>query len=348
MKLKKLFLFILTGIISLNMICCKKTSEKIDFKDGYPDLSGKHIVVYVAFRDELGRTLLELFKQKTGCTYEYLKMSTEQSLSRIKLERKNPKADIFIGGTCEGHILAKKEGLLEKYISTNYNSIDDKYKDKEGYWTGLEVSPLSIVVNKDRWEKEFGDTDLEIPKSYEDLLNPIYNGKIVISDPNTSGTAYTMLASIFQSMGQDKALELLKKLKSNVGEFTASGYTPGQKVATGEYLIGINFLNEQLSIKNSGFNIESNVPANSGWSMDAVSKIKDGPNGDVGKYFIDFVTDKDIQKLLISISFAMSTRKDIQNLDGMDLSQLDIYEDYNLVKASNDKEALVNTWNNFN
>lgn len=348
MKINKIAHFAFILIICLNILGCGGKNENVMFKDGYPDLKGKHIVVYVASRDEVGSAILELFKEKTGCTYEYLKMSTQESLSRIKSERKNPKADIFIGGTCDVHVLMKKENLSEKYISENYNSIPEKYKDKDGYWVGFEVSPLSIVINKDRWEKEIASKGIEMPKTYEDLLNPIYKGEIVISNPNTSGTAYTMLASIMQNMGEDKAKDFLRKMKANVGEFTTNGYTPAQKVATGEYLIGINFLSDQLLIKDSGFNIVTNVPKNSGWNIDAISKIKNGPNGDVGKYFIDFCTTKEVEETLNNISFAMSARQDTKGIGGIKLNELDIYEDYNFVKASSDREWLIDMWNNLN
>lgn len=346
MKFKNFFYIGFIIITCLNMLSCNSRNENVTFKDGYPDLKGKHIVVYVASRDEVGSAILELFKEKTGCTYEYLKMPTQESLSRIKAEEKNPKADIFIGGTCDVHVLMKKEGLSEKYISKNYDSIPDRYKDKDGYWIGFEVSPLSIVINKDRWEKEFAYKGIEMPKTYEDLLNPIYKGEIVISNPNTSGTAYTMLASLIQSMGEEKAKDFLRKMKANIGEFTTNGYTPAQKVATGEYLIGINFLSDQLLIKDSGFNIATNVPKNSGWNIDAISKIKNGPNGDVGRYFIDFCTTREVAETLNNISFAMSTRQDAEDIGGIKIDKLDIYEDYNFLKASNDRDRLINMWNN--
>ena len=72
--------------------------EPVTYQNGYPDLRGRHIVVYVSCRDEVGKAFLELFKDKTGCSYEYLKMTTPEALSRIRAEREHPKADIFIGG----------------------------------------------------------------------------------------------------------------------------------------------------------------------------------------------------------------------------------------------------------
>lgn len=346
MKLKRFICSIFIIIISLNIAACSKNSLRVAYKDGYPDLRGRHLVVYVASRDEVGRALLEIFKEKTGCTYEYMRMPTEEAVSRVRSEKKYPKADILMGGTCDAHELMKNERLSEKYFSENYNSIKREYKDNQGYWIGFEVEPLSIAINKDRWDNQFASKGLEMPKTYEDLLNPLYKGEIVMPDPNTSGTAYTMIASLVQSMGEEKGEELLKEIKANVGQFTINGYTPAQKVSTGEYLIGINFLGDQLLIKNSGFNIVTNVPKNAGWNIDAISKIKNGPNGDVGKFFIDFCTKKEAADILTSISMGMSTREDIKVKKGINFSGLDIYKNYDFTKASKDRDRLMKIWNN--
>lgn len=345
MKTKRFLSYILIIVFILNLTSCSKSSFKVNYKNGYPDLKGKHLVAYVASRDEVGRALLELFKQKTGCTYEYMRMPTEEAVIRVREEKKNPKADIFIGGTCDAHELMKKEKLSEKYISKNYDSVKSEYKDSDGYWIGFEVEPLSIVVNKDRWDKQFASKDIQIPRTYEDLLNPLYKGEIVMPDPNTSGTGYTIIASLYQSLGREKAENLLRGIKANAGQFTVNGYTPAQKVSTGEYLIGVNFLGDQLLFKKSGFNIVTTVPKNAGWNIDAVSKIKNGPNGDVGKFFIDFCTSKEAADVLKNISMGMSTRKDIDVNNGINFSELKIYKDYDFTKASNEREKLIKIWN---
>ena len=64
----------------------------------YPNLKGKHLTVYVALREEEAKSLLEKFKKETGCTYEYIKLPTEEAVKRILDEKNSPNGDIFIGG----------------------------------------------------------------------------------------------------------------------------------------------------------------------------------------------------------------------------------------------------------
>ena len=341
---KNLLLLGLLAFIGVGTFLWTHGEKKLpEEHDGYPDLHGRHIIVYVSCRDEVGKTFLELFKEKTGCTYEYLKMTTPEALARIKAEREHPRADIFIGGTCDAHILAKEEGLTEKYRSKNYDAVATPYKDPDGYWTGIGSSVLSIVINKERWEKEFASRGIALPASYEDLLQPIFRGEIIVSDPNTSGTAYTMLAYLEQAKGEENAAAFVQALKKNVGEFTLNGYTPAQKTAAGEYLIGVNFLNDQLCVRESGFEVYTVIPENCGWTMDAVSKIKKGPDQDVGQYFIDFCTEKEIQEQVSQISFSMPIRKDADSLQN--LTQFHIYEAFDFRKASRDRMRLLQLWN---
>ena len=49
-----------------------------------------------------------------------------------------------------------------------------------------------------------------------DLTKPIYKGEIQVANPNSSGTAYTTLATILQIFGEDKGWDYMKKLHANI------------------------------------------------------------------------------------------------------------------------------------
>ncbi|NHN35205.1 ABC transporter substrate-binding protein [Paenibacillus agricola] len=78
------------------------------------------------------------------------------------------------------------------------NKIPAEYKNKEGYWTGMYRGALAIGVNQTVWRQDPKLASLLLPRRYEDLLRPELKGKLEIPDPETSGTGYTLLASLTQ------------------------------------------------------------------------------------------------------------------------------------------------------
>lgn len=319
---------------------CAALPDKPAYKNGYPDLRGRHIVAYVSARDEVGRTLLELFKERTGCTYEYLELPTQEAVARLEAQKNNPVADVFIGGTCDAHTILKKHNLSERYIPKNAAQIAARYKDPEGYWTGFGVSPLAIAVNPKLWHETFPKRPL--PQTLDELADPALKGKICLPDPATSGTAYALLAAVLQRRGNVAGLALLGKLKTNAGELTVNGFAPAQKVATGEYLAGINFLSDQSLMRAAGFQLVSFVPEGIGWNVDAVSKLKNAPNGDVGLYFVDFCTSAPIEQLLARISCSGTVGI---NTNNEQLQMQRAFADYDFAKAADMHERNLQFWN---
>ena len=157
----------------------------------------------------------------------------------------------------------KKYDALEEYNSPWANNIPAKYKDLRGYWTGFQITPLSIGINKSLWQTYFGDS-VPYPKKIEDLLNPEFKDKIILPNPQTSGTGYTLMASLYQELGKEKFEAFIAKLNDNVSSSTISGFNSIQRVASGEYLITVNFLSDQLIANRSSDNIISIVPENAG------------------------------------------------------------------------------------
>ena len=86
--------------------------------------------------DHMIKTVKE-FEKDTGIKVEAVRMSSGEILGRINAEKNAPKASVWYGGPADGFIQAQEYGLLEKYVSPNAAKIPDKFKDKDGFWTGI-------------------------------------------------------------------------------------------------------------------------------------------------------------------------------------------------------------------
>ena len=100
-----------------------------------------------------------------------------------------------------------------------------------------------------------------MPRSWVDLLKPEDNGEIQVANPGSSGMAHTMIATLVQLMGEDKAFECLKSLHKNVSPYTRSGTGPIKAVARGETAVSISFVQDGPGEKLQGFPVETVTPS---------------------------------------------------------------------------------------
>lgn len=338
MKLKSLILAGMAGLM-LFAAGCGNSTEKADNAQKF---KGQKLVMYVSFHEDTTKELAEAFKKETGAEVSFIRLPTGEAMARMLAEKSSPKADIWIGGTSDAHEKMKADGILEAYNSPEAKHIDPAYKDKDNYWFGLYLETLAIGYNKDRFEKEFAPKGLKPPTTLEDLLNPAYKGEIITPDPRKSGTGYTFLSSIVQADG-DKGWDYLMKFKNQVAQFTPSGYTPAQKVSTGEYLITVNFLCDQIVASQKGQKIVSTVYNNAGWSVVPVAKIKTGKENPVANAFIDFVLGKKAGEIMARTTHAVSTNPDVPIPEGQKpLKEQPLFKGYNFVKAGETKQEFTN------
>ena len=310
-----------------------------DNKKDKLNLKGKHLTVYVAMREEEAISLLEKFKKETGCTYEFIKLPTEEAVNKILAEKGKSSGDIFIGGSCDAYEVLKSHGALAKYKSPNSNDIQAKYKDPDSYWTGFQVDVLAIGINKKIWDKDFKSKGISLPKTFDDLLQKEYKGKIIMPNPETSGTGYTFLASLYQELGKDKYKEYLSKFTENVPAYTVSGFNSIQRVSSGEYAVTVNFLGDQLLQSKFNKDIISIVPKNTGWNVDSIAELKNCVNKEAAESFIDFILSQEVANNLSNYSKATSTKQANNNIYNT------IFLDYDFNKAAMNRDEIMNIFN---
>lgn len=302
------------------------------------DLKGQKLVMYVSFHEDTAKELAELFKKKTGADVSFIRLPTGEALARIMAEKDAPKADIWLGGTADAHAKAAADGLLKAYKSKNANMIMPEYQDKDGYWYGTYLEVMSIGYNEKRFNEEFKPKGIEPPTKLEDLLKPEFKGEIIMPDPRKSGTGLTFISAILQKMGPEKGWAYLKALKSQVAQFTPSGFTPGQKAGAGEYLITLNFLSDQHLVSNKGQKLISTIYEDAGWTVCPVGEINNNANSKVAEAFIDFVLTKEAGDILVKTTNGIACNPDIAPpKDTPALKDLTLFKAYDLVKAGAEK-----------
>jgi iron(III) transport system substrate-binding protein len=169
-----------------------------------------------------------------------------------------------------------------------------QWEQTRGRTVGIYSGALGFGFNVDLIKKK----GLAEPKCWADLLDPKLKDEVQVADPNSSGTAYTMLATIVQIMGEDSGFSYLKALHKNVNQYTKSGAAPARATALGETTVGIAFQHDLVTSAIDGAPMKVVAPCEgTGYEIGSMSIIKGGRNADNAKKWYDWALTPEAQAL---------------------------------------------------
>ncbi len=238
-----------------------------------------------------------VFAKTTGIKVNMSLKGSGEALAQIVAEKANPKTDLWFGGTGDPHLQAAEQGLSAEYKSAllpQLHAWAQAQATQSQYRTvGIYSGPLGFGYNTELIAKK----KLPVPKTWADLLNPAYKGEIQVANPASSGTAYTMVATLVQLMGEEKAFDYMKALHKNIGQYTRSGTGPIKAVARGETTVSISFVHDGPGEKLQGFPVETITPADgTGAEIGSMSIIKGARNLEQAKKFYDWALSAQAQQ----------------------------------------------------
>lgn len=233
------------------------------------------------------------FPKVTGIALEFVRLSSGEALARLRAERANPVFDVWFGGTGDPHIVANEDGLTDFYQPKVWNDLRPALREAvAGKYIPLYAGILGWAVNG----SVLREKGIPEPKRWEDLADPRLRGLVATSNPNTSGTGYTMLATVVQIFGEEKAFDLLKRIHRNVAQYTRGGADPGVLAGRGEVAIGITFLHDAVLQILRGFPVTyGSARDGTGYEIGGLSLVKGGPNRANGLAFIEWALTTEAQ-----------------------------------------------------
>ena len=260
--------------------------------------SAQTVNVICSVQAEWCNVISTVYARTTGVRINMALKGSGEALAQLIAEKDNPKTDIWFGGTGDPHLQAAEQGLTLEYKSPTLSQLHpwaQQQAKQSGYKTvGIYSGPLGFGYNTELIAKK----KLDVPKSWADLLKPEYKGEIQVANPASSGTAYTMIATLVQLMGEDKAFEYLKALHKNVSTYTRSGTGPIKAVARGETAVSISFVHDGPGEKQQGFPVATITPSEgTGAEIGSMSIVKGARNLANAKKFYDWALTPEAQKL---------------------------------------------------
>ena len=301
------------------------------------------VKAYTTMEEPLAKALFDEFEKETGIKVEWVRLSGGEAIARLEAEKANPQASIWVGGVGTQHIEAKLRGLSTPYRSRVAKSIPSRYRDPENYWTGLYVGPIAFCMNTERAK----ELNLEMPKSWADLIKPEYAKKVRVAHPSTSGTAYNMITTVIRinNGNEDNAFDYFKKLSNSVEQFTRSGSAPGKSCALGEIPIAIGYLHDQIKLQREGAKIQIVIPEDgTGFETASMSILKGGPDPLNAKKLYDWVLGQKAMDIIARWYVIPLSDLATPTDTGFSLADMNLVNQDDQWDASN-KERLLERWN---
>ncbi len=256
------------------------------------------LVMYCGVQEEWCRAMTTAFERETGIKVSMTRKSAGEVFAQVKAEAANPRADIWWGGTGDPHMQAAEEGLTIEYKSPKMSELQDwavrQWEQSKQRTIGIYSGAVGFGYNTELIKSK----GLPEPKCWADLLNPKLKDEVQVADPNSSGTAYTLLATIVQLMGEEKGFDYLKSLHKNINQYTKSGAAPTKAMALGETTAGIAFMHDIVTVVVDKAPVKVVAPCEgTGYEIGSMSIIKGAKNLESAQRFYDWALTSAAQKL---------------------------------------------------
>jgi iron(III) transport system substrate-binding protein len=256
------------------------------------------INVYCSVQAEWCQGVANEFQRQTGIRVALTLKGSGETFAQVSAEAANPRGDVWFGGTGDPHLAAAEQNLTLPHKSANLDRLHDwarRQAEQSGYKTvGIYAGALGFGYNPELLQKK----KLAAPTCWKDLVKPEYRDEIQIANPNSSGTAYTAIATIVQLFGEEEAFRYLRQLHRNINSYTRSGVGPIKAVARGETSVSISFMHDGVTEAVAGFPVKIQAPCEgTGYEVGSLSIIKGARNLEGAKKFADWALTAPAQKL---------------------------------------------------
>jgi len=267
------------------------------------------LVLYTSNESTLNEFASAAFSRETGIKVDIISAGSGVIMKRIQAEKERPQGDIIWG--ISRSLLQTNKAYFAPYASRNIDATPAEYRDPNNLWIGNNLHLLVILQNTKAMPANEG------PKTWNDLLDPKYKGKIAFTDPANSGSAYTTVTMLVDLWGGgETGWQKVKALFANMKVLNRSALV-FQGVGNGEYPLGVSLEYAGYLWSSNGAPVKTIYPADGTYAaMEGVAIIKGGPNTESAKKYVDWINRKETREMILRTTFRRPTRKDL------DLSKL--------------------------
>ncbi len=274
---------------------------------------GRQVVVYTSVDEVLSAEVFAWIEQQTGLdvlpVFDSEATKTTGLYLRLIQEASRPRADVFWNGEFSRTLLLKEKSVLESYSPHAAERIPERFKDPEGFWTGLSARARVLAFNPSRVEAS------KVPQSATALLGEEWKGRVIWANP-MFGTAGTHCAALLAHRGEQPFTALMARWKKHFRTVRSNGEV-ALLVAEGAFPLGITDTDDVFRIKLEGGSIEA-VPFDSEGEgtlliPNTVAILAKCPHPEAAREFVEALLDPEVERrMAFSPSRQLPVREDVE------------------------------------
>jgi iron(III) transport system substrate-binding protein len=188
-----------------------------------------------------------------------------------------------------------KKGFFVAFKPVNFDKVPEAAKDPNGLFVGQRLNMMTHYLRSDKVAAA------DEPKTWDDLLDPKYKGKLVMTDPSFT----SLQVSVVGTMAKARGWPFYEKLRGNDVMIVQGNQQVSDMLKRGERLIAVGALDSYAAdLKKEGHPIKTLYPSDGVFVIPSpTSVVKGSPNPNAAKAFAEFMLSDAVQQMFPAAGF---------------------------------------------
>ena len=246
---------------------------------------------YTSTPIEQAQKIVALFKRQTGIEVELFRSGGSAILSRFQQEMMAGRVavDVLTHSEPAAASALGKKGYFVAFKPKNFDKIPDAAKAKDGSFVGQRLNMMTHYLRTDKVAAA------DEPKTWDDLTNAKYKGKLVMTDPSFT----SLQVSVVGMLSKERGWTYYEKLRGNDVMIVQGNQQVSDMLKRGERLIAVGALDSYAAdLKKEGHPIKTLYPSDGVFVIPSpTSVVKGSPHPNAAKLFAEFMVGDEAQKV---------------------------------------------------
>ncbi len=328
-------------VLLLVVLSCVACNSLLNTDD---TINENDITVYTALPSDIVGSYLAVFEEEhPDITIHLVNEVTLDLVNRLMAEQKDPQADVIWGLAVTSMLTLEWNYLLTMYAPVGIERIDPIFVDgkQPPQWVGTSARSIVLCVN----QAELRKRKLPLPASWQDLINPVYRGNLLILSPGQTSVGYLLISTVLQLYGDTAGWEYLAALQENVeGVYANNARGVCEKVVSGEYPIGLTY-DYRAYFPDEAVMTVVFPKEGAGWDMEVNGLVRKEHIKDGAKIFMDWAISDSAMKQYAKDRMITAAATDVEPMKGLDGREISSYLfDLDIAWVAANRERIQKEW----